>query len=167
VRFVAEGDSHCLFEVRVHRIGQRGDASISGFEVEEILADTMSRATSPDKAKKTVSWAGDAAGRQTQTASGKKSQGLLMSKRTRIGLKASGEALYFFARFQALNFYYQQVSKQLGGGITPNFYRFRLAPTWAPMLNRVYEVEEHVGRLLLEGLAEMHLSHQRLTGHGK
>ena len=82
-------------------------------------------------------------------------------------LKASGEALYFFAKFQALNFYYQQVSKQFGGGITPNFYRFRLAPTWAPMPNRVYEVEEHVGVLLLEGLAEMHLSHQRLTQHSR
>ena len=43
----------------------------------------------------------------------------------------------------------------MGGGITPNFYRFKLAPMDGPMLNRVYEVEEHVGRLLLEGVAEM------------
>ena len=32
VRFVVEGDSHCLFEVRFHRINHRGDISISSFE---------------------------------------------------------------------------------------------------------------------------------------
>jgi hypothetical protein len=32
VRFVVEGESHCLFEVRFHRINHRGDISISSFE---------------------------------------------------------------------------------------------------------------------------------------
>jgi len=32
VRFVVEGDSHCLFEVRFHRINHRDDISISSFE---------------------------------------------------------------------------------------------------------------------------------------
>ena len=35
VRFVAEGDSHCLYEVRLHRIGQSAEASLSAFEGEE------------------------------------------------------------------------------------------------------------------------------------
>jgi len=59
-----------------------------------------------------------------------------------------------------LNFYYQQVNKMFGGGITPSFYRFKLAPMDGSKLNRVYEVEEHVGKLLLEGVAEMQNAHQ-------
>ena len=66
---------------------------------------------------------------------------------------ARKEILHFFTKFQALNFYYQQVNKQHGGGVAPSFYRFRLAPASGPILNRVYEVEEHVGRCFIDEAA--------------
>lgn len=61
--------------------------------------------------------------------------------------------MYFFTRFASLNFYYSQVASTLGGGYCPNFYRYRICPLDGTPLNRVYEVEEHVGRLFLEEAA--------------
>jgi hypothetical protein len=75
--------------------------------------------------------------------------------------------LYYFEKFQALNFYYQQVNQLLGGGHAPSFYRFRLCPLSGPLLNRAFEVEEHLGRGFLEEAAQMHLAHQRSLQHNK
>lgn len=77
------------------------------------------------------------------------------------------ELLYFFERFQTLNFYYQQVNKHLGGGVAPNFYRFKLCPQDGSELNRVYEVEEHMGRVFIEEVAEMQRAHARQLQHAK
>ena len=80
---------------------------------------------------------------------------------------ATEEIRYFFGKFQALNFYYEQVKKQHGGGLAPSFYNFKLSPLSGPLLNRVVEVEEHVGRAFIEEVAEMHLAHQRLMEQAK
>ena len=66
-----------------------------------------------------------------------------------------------------MNFYYKQVNRQLGGGVAPNFYRFKLCPPDGPVLNRVYEVEEHMGRVFLEEVAEMQRAHARQLQHAK
>jgi len=139
VRFVVEGDSHCLFEVRFHRINHRGDISISSFE-DITLDEEPDYQTKPSEKRVRFD---DTAHREDE-----------------ITREVRKEAMNFFEKFQSLNFYYQQVSKQFGGGITPSFYRFKLAPMDGSMLNRVYEVEEHVGKLLLEGVAEMQNAHQ-------
>lgn len=44
----------------------------------------------------------------------------------------------------------------IGGGLTPSFYKFRICPLDGPLLNRVYEVEEYMGKQLIQGLAEIH-----------
>jgi len=36
------------------------------------------------------------------------------------------EIYHYFEKFHARNFFYQQVSLMHGGGITPNFYRFKI-----------------------------------------
>jgi hypothetical protein len=67
------------------------------------------------------------------------------------------EALFFFQRFSAINFYYSQVSRVIGPGFTPSFYRFKVLPMDGSKLNRVYEVEEHVGEIFLEAASKMHI----------
>ena len=67
--------------------------------------------------------------------------------------------LYFFERFSTLAFYYQEVNKKCGGGLVPNFYRFKIYPMNGEPLNRVYEVEEHMGRVFIDVLAEVHYKH--------
>lgn len=156
VSFVVEGASHHLYEIRIHRLHQRGDVSAAaGFEI---------AATQLDEEE------GEAAGRA-------RAVGATTAKRVRFedggagaqeaGTSAQREALHFFEKFQALNLYYQQVNQRHGGGVAPSFYRFRLCPLGGPLLNRVYEVEEHVGRCFLEEVAEMHLAHQRLMQHAQ
>jgi hypothetical protein len=40
VRYIVEGDSHTVFEVRFHKISHRGDVSASSrFEVEDVELD--------------------------------------------------------------------------------------------------------------------------------
>jgi hypothetical protein len=34
----------------------------------------------------------------------------------------------------------------IGGGLTPSLYKFRIFPLEGPLLNRVYEVEEYMGK---------------------
>ena len=48
-----------------------------------------------------------------------------------------------------MRFYYQQVMLTIGGGLTPSFYKFRICPLDGPLLNRVYEVEEYMGKQLI------------------
>lgn len=81
--------------------------------------------------------------------------------------EARREQLFYFQKFQTLNFYYKQVNKTLGPGFVPNFYRFKIAPIEAPTLSRVFEVEEHVGRVFIEELAEMHLAHLKSKENAK
>lgn len=40
-----------------------------------------------------------------------------------------------------------------GGGLTPNFYRFKLCPWEGKTLRKVFEVEEYMGNCFLEELA--------------
>ena len=40
--------------------------------------------------------------------------------------------------------------------MTPNFYRFRICPFNSQTVNRVFEVEEYMGRPILEEAADMH-----------
>ena len=54
------------------------------------------------------------------------------------------------------------MSNKLGGGLVPNFYRFKMAPFNAEKLKRVYEIEEYMGRPLIEEAADMHHHHQKL-----
>jgi len=49
----------------------------------------------------------------------------------------------------------------------PNFYRFKLCPPDCPTLNRVYEIEEHMGKVFLEEVAEMQRAHARQLQHAK
>ena len=70
----------------------------------------------------------------------------------------------YFTKFQALNFYYNEVNKYFYN-ICPAFYRFKLCPLepmGAPgstLLNRVYEVEEYMGQPFMQDLAIMHDQH--------
>lgn len=73
--------------------------------------------------------------------------------------EARREQLYFFQKFNAVNYYYKKVNLQRGPGLVPSFYRFKVAPIDVPELARVYEIEEHIGRPFIDELAEMHLSH--------
>ena len=66
------------------------------------------------------------------------------------------ELSFFFERFATLNFYYKQVAEEVGAGCTPFFYRYCIAPMKGEELNRVYEVEEHMGSLFMEELAKMY-----------
>ena len=58
--------------------------------------------------------------------------------------------LRYFTKFEALNFYYNEVNKYYYN-MCPAFYRFKICPLvpqgepGADMLNRVYEVEEYMG----------------------
>ena len=161
VSFIAEGESHHLYEIRVHKIHHRGDVSIdSGLEIDAVGAEEDEDLEPGAEERK---WGGPA------------DQSTL--KRVRFDDEAGAEQAsesfarkeirHFFGKFQALNFYYQQVNKQHGGGVAPSFYRFKLSPLSGPVLNRVYEVEEHVGRCFIDEAAEMHLAHQRAMQHAK
>ena len=61
--------------------------------------------------------------------------------------------LYFFEKFNTLAFYYKEVNKKLGGGHVPAFYRYKIYPMNGSPLNRVFEVEEHMGRVFIDELA--------------
>lgn len=73
----------------------------------------------------------------------------------------------YFTKFQALNFYYNEVNKHLYNAC-PAFYRFKICPLVAEgspgseQLNRVFEVEEYMGRTFIEDLANMHQEHIRI-----
>jgi hypothetical protein len=151
VSFVVEGETHHLYEVRIHKIHHRGDVSVnSRFEIEGAPLDEEDGVDQPGRAtEKRV--------RFEEAARGD-GPGVSLPRK---------EIAYFFERFQALNFYYAQVNKLHGGGLAPSFYRFKLCPLEGPRLNRVFEVEEHVGRCFIEEVAEMHLAHQRLMQRAK
>jgi hypothetical protein len=72
------------------------------------------------------------------------------------------EVLYFFTKFESLDFYYKLIDQQFGGGIAPSQYSYKLAPIDGSALNRVFEVEEHMGQMFLEGIAEMHHNHKQM-----
>jgi hypothetical protein len=54
---------------------------------------------------------------------------------------------------------------RLGGGIVPNFYRFKISPFSEQRLKRVFEIEEYMGRNIIEEAADMHINHQKLINH--
>ena len=87
VRYIVEGDSHGLFEIRFHKISHRGDASAaSRFKIED---------TKLDEATDSL---GRPGGRRVRfdDAVSDEGENPLVQK----------EILYFFERFQTLNFYY-------------------------------------------------------------
>ena len=49
------------------------------------------------------------------------------------------------------------MARVVGPGYTPTFYRYKVLPLDGSPLNRVYEVEEHVGEVFLEAAAKMHI----------
>lgn len=69
--------------------------------------------------------------------------------------------LRYFTKFQALNHYYNEVNKHYYN-VCPAFYRFKIAPLIAEgkpgsdLLNRVFEVEEYMGRPFMEALGLMY-----------
>lgn len=69
------------------------------------------------------------------------------------------EQLFYFQKFNAINYYYKRVNIEQGPGLVPSYYRYKIAPLDYDELSRVYEIEEHVGRPFIDELAEMHLSH--------
>lgn len=75
--------------------------------------------------------------------------------------------LRYFTKFQALNMYYCEVNKHLYN-VCPAFYRYKISPLvpegrpGSQLLNRVFEVEEYMGRLFIEEVADMHQDHIRL-----
>jgi len=164
VSFVVEGETHHLYEVRIHKVHHRGDVSVSSrLELGDGALDDDD-ADSCDDGQPGLPGESGQMGRTT-------------AKRVRFdegpagepegGAAASREILYFFEKFSARNFYYSQVGKQHGGGLAPSFYRFKLCPLGGPQLNRVFEVEEHVGRCFIDEVAAMHMAHQRLMQHAK
>ena len=148
VSYIVEGETHHLYEVRIHKINHRGDVSLGArFEIEDTPLDEDEDGQPGQVTGKRVRF-DEAAGSEQ-------------------GADARKEIVHFFEKFQALNFYYSQVNKLHGGGLAPSFYRFKLCPLGGPLLNRVFEVEEHVGRCFIDEVAEMHLAHQRLVQHAK
>eukprot|EP00347_Sterkiella_histriomuscorum_P005365 403356888 len=72
----------------------------------------------------------------------------------------------YFTKFQAQNFYYNEVNKRFYN-ICPAFYRFKICPlitkpTKNDCINRVYEVEEYMGKLFIEDLSNQHQDHIRM-----
>jgi hypothetical protein len=69
--------------------------------------------------------------------------------------------LRYFTKFEALNFYYNEVNKHFYN-VCPAFYRFKICPLvpegelGATMINRVYEVEEYMGVPFIHDIASMH-----------
>lgn len=148
IRYIVEGDSHGLFEIRFHKLSHRGDASAAArFQIEETKLDGAANVPNRPTERRV---------RFDDAVSDKKENSLVQK-----------EILYFFEKFQTLNFYYQQVNKHLGGGVAPNFYRFKLCPQDGSELNRVYEVEEHMGRVFIEEVAEMQRAHARQLQQAK
>ena len=151
VRFVVEGTTHTLFEIRLHKINHKGDLSLAGFEADAAAFDDdggsddegASQGHVARRAGKTVGWA-----EEPKPAN---SAGTELQKQIR------DESRFFFQRFAATNFYYQQVARVVGPGYTPTFYRYKVLPLDGSPLNRVYEVEEHVGEVFLEAAAKMHI----------
>ena len=78
--------------------------------------------------------------------------------------------LRYFTKFQALNFYYNEVNKYFYN-VCPAFYRFKISPlipensVGHDILNRVYEVEEYMGRPFMDEVANMHQEHIRMLKH--
>ena len=66
--------------------------------------------------------------------------------------------------------YYNEVNKYFHN-VCPAFYRFKISPLisqghpGSDILNRVYEVEEYMGRLFIEEVANMHQDHIRTIKH--
>ena len=77
------------------------------------------------------------------------------------------EVFFFYQKFQCLNFYYSMVNQKHGGGLAPSFYRFQICPIVGPQINRVFEVEEFMGKCFIEEVASMHIAHQQLIQHAK
>ena len=67
----------------------------------------------------------------------------------------------YYTRYQLINYYYQEVNKKIYN-ICPGFYRFKISPlsgkgeASSHKLSRAYEVEEYMGKLFIEDLANMH-----------
>jgi len=54
--------------------------------------------------------------------------------------------------------------------ICPAFYRFKISPLTnsgeaSSILNRVYEVEEYMGKSFMEEIANMHQDHLKMQKH--
>lgn len=130
-----------LYEVKYHRIKHRSDTSLTNqFKIDNTLEKSV-RFESDDL----------------------ENENILTQEQKDI----KNETLFFYVKFQSLNFYYAQVFKHLGGGFCPSFYRFRIQPMDGSKLNRVYEVEEHMGKTLLEEVARLHKAHQVVIEHAK
>ena len=148
VRFVVEGTTHTLFEIRFHKINHRGDLSLTGFEVDAAAFDDDGGSDDEQPQK------GNPTGKTVKFAEAFDAD---KSAETELQKQIRQESLFFFQRFAATNFYYQQVARVVGPGYTPTFYRYKVLPLDGSPLNRVYEVEEHVGEVFLEAAAKMHI----------
>ena len=60
-----------------------------------------------------------------------------------------------------MNYYYNEVSKHFYN-VVPAFYRFKISPLvpagnfGSENINRVYEVEEYMGKIFIEDIANSH-----------
>lgn len=74
---------------------------------------------------------------------------------------AHEEAMELFQQFASLEFYYTEVNK-ISYNICPSVYKYRISPfdsvrtKMSDSLNRVFEVQEHMGCTFMEELAFMH-----------
>lgn len=86
------------------------------------------------------------------------------------GLTAEGEAQSLFEQFASLDYYYKEANK-LTVNICPTIYKYRIHPFdavlqhKAHMLNRVFEVEEHMGNNFMDELAQMHQDNLKVVEH--
>lgn len=136
VQYIVEGEDHMLYEVRFHKINHRGDVNPCSLNIEDQYLQDGVELDGPQPATKSVR--------------------IVTEEENETGGLAQKEMLYFFERFSTLNFYYDEVKKKYGGGLVPSFYRFKICPMNGETLNRVYEVEEHMGRVFIDELAEVH-----------
>ena len=63
-------------------------------------------------------------------------------------------------RFATTSTFYNEASK-VGYNICPGFYKYKITSG----LERVYEVEEHMGDTFIEGLGKLHYEHLLLVEH--
>lgn len=63
-------------------------------------------------------------------------------------------------RFKSLSLFYEEASAH-ASDTCPSFYRFKMTQS----LQRVYEVEEHMGGVFIEELGKMHGDYLKLMEH--
>lgn len=109
--FIMEGDSHKLYEVRIHKVLAQNDIShsyrflIMGEYGQELLSK---------QTQKKVHFEDENGDQDDED----------------IDLRK--EVFFFYQKFHCLNFYYSMVNQKHGGGLAPSFYRFRICPIIGP-----------------------------------